>query len=116
MAMAPEHFDRRARQAADRLLRATDVEPPHFHVAVNLARVGWAVAGLMALAAALAVAGAVFALSSFSGPGALVWLATALVAALLVTTSVVSAHAGGHAWFVPLPGAVMAVVWLLSVL
>lgn len=116
MAMAPEHFDQRARQAADRLLQAADVEPPHFHAAVSLARLGWAVVGALGVAALLVVTGGAFALSSFSGPGALVWLATALVVALLVATSVVSAHAGGHAWFVPLPAAVLAFVWLLSVL
>lgn len=67
------------------------------------------------LALVLFVACAAFAFSSLTGPMALVWGAAGVITILVVATAVVAAHAGGHAWFVPVPGAALAVVWFLAV-
>jgi membrane-bound ClpP family serine protease len=55
------------------------------------------------------------AVGSVIGPLVVVWLAAAAMLILVVTTAVISAHAGGHAWFVPLPGALLALAWLVAV-
>jgi len=69
------------------------------------------VAGL-AFVVFLACAG--FALASLTGSLGLGWAAAGVIIALAVVTVAVSAHAGGHAWFVPAPGAALAVAWLVT--
>ena len=38
----------------------------------------------------------------------------AVLVVLLAATALLSAHAGGHAWFVPLPAFALAVLWALT--
>src|SRR5487761_1322487 len=113
MGISPEHIDERARHAANQLRQATALDPPHFHDALSLARAGRAVALALGLALLVCASGAAVALSLVTGAMSLVWPAAVVVVALVVATSVVSAHAGGHAWFVPAPGAVLAAAWLV---
>lgn len=115
MVPSPENLDERARQAAHRLRHVSAVQPPHFSDVLSLARAGRIVSAVTALAVAAFLAGVAFACASVVGPLALDWLIGGIVVALVVATAVVSAHAGGHAWFIPLPAAALAVVWLLSI-
>jgi membrane-bound ClpP family serine protease len=111
----PEGLDGRARQAADQLRQASAVQPPHFSDVLSLARAGRVVSAVFSVAVVAFLAGVAFAWASVVGPLALDWLVGGIVVALVVATAAVSAHAGGHAWFVPLPAAALAVAWLVSV-
>lgn len=73
--------------------------------------VGWA-----ALVTAVVVAlGAVsFALASVSAGPDLRWVTAGLLLVVLASTGLLCAHAGGHAWFVPLPALALAVMWALT--
>jgi len=42
------------------------------------------------------------------------WLTGAVLAVVLIVTWVLCAHAGGHAWLVPLPAFALAVLWALT--
>lgn len=115
MATNPEDLEQRARQAAHQLRRASAVEPPHFPAVLSLAKAGRAVSAVAGLSLVLFLASVGLALASVIGPLALVWLAAAAMLALIVTTAVISAHAGGHAWFVPLPGVLLALAWFVAI-
>lgn len=115
MATHPDSIEERARQAADQLRQASAVEPPHFRDVLSLARAGRVVTMVVAVAVTAFLAGAAFATSALVGPSVLVWGAAVVVFSLVVATAVVSAHAGGHAWFVPLPGAFLAIAFAMAV-
>jgi membrane-bound ClpP family serine protease len=68
----------------------------------------------LTVAVVAATAGVVFALAGVAAPLAGLWGTGAVLVVLLAATGLVSAHAGGHAWFVPLPAFALAVVWALS--
>ena len=73
------------------------------------------IAGAVLTVAALAAMGAVvFALATVADPTAVRWGTGAILLLLLVGTGALCAHAGGHAWFVPLPALVVAVVWAFT--
>ena len=55
-----------------------------------------------------------FALAGVAAPAAVLWGTGAVLVVLLAATGLLSAHAGGHAWFVPLPAFALAVVWALT--
>jgi hypothetical protein len=42
------------------------------------------------------------------------WVSGVVLAVLLVLTGVLSAHAGGHAWLVPVPAVAFTVAWALT--
>ena len=73
------------------------------------------IAGAVLTVAALAAVGAVvFALATVADPAAVRWGTGVILLLLLVGTGVLCAHAGGHAWFVPLPALAVAVVWAFT--
>ena len=53
--------------------------------------------------------------ASVSAAGDLRWLTGGILLALLASTWLLCAHAGGHAWFVPVPALALAVVWAITV-
>jgi membrane-bound ClpP family serine protease len=68
----------------------------------------------LTIAAVVATMGVAFALAGVVAPVSLLWATGAVVVALLAATGLLSAHAGGHAWFVPLPAFALAVAWALT--
>ncbi len=67
------------------------------------------------IAAGVAAIGAVgFAIATVADPAAVRWGTGAILLVLLVATGVLCAHAGGHAWFVPLPALALAAIWALT--
>jgi membrane-bound ClpP family serine protease len=107
-------LDRRALIAAAGLRRAADVHPPDLGDLVwvsRLARIG----RLALTVAVVAVAGGIaFAVAEVATPASVRWGTAAILLVLLGATLVLCAHAGGHAWFVPLPAFVLAAVWALT--
>lgn len=113
MAARPED-QYRARYQARQPGGPSVVGGPHAPEVFSASSVGRVISGVAGMAFVVFLACAAFALASLTGPLALVWVVGSVIIALVVATSVVSAHAGGHAWFVPIPGAVLALVWLLA--
>jgi membrane-bound ClpP family serine protease len=73
------------------------------------------VAGVtLTVATLITIVGVTLALGAVSAPAALRWGTGAILVALLAATGLVAVHAGGHAWFVPLPALALAVVWALT--
>ena len=72
--------------------------------------------GIVALtmAVAAAVGGVVFAVGAVAAPAGSMWGTGAVLLVLLGATWLLCAHAGGHAWFVPLPALALAAVWALT--
>ena len=77
----------------------------------RIIRVGRLAVTMAVAAATTAVA---FALAGVAAPAAVLWGTGVVLAVLLAATGLLSAHAGGHAWFVPLPAFALAVVWALT--
>jgi membrane-bound ClpP family serine protease len=69
---------------------------------------------VLAVAALAAIGAVVFAIATVADPAAARWGTGAILLVLLVGTGVLCAHAGGHAWFVPLPALALAAVWALT--
>ena len=73
------------------------------------------VARVAFIVAVLAVLGGIaFAVAAVSAPAAVRWGTGVILLLLLGATLLLCAHAGGHAWFVPLPALVLAVVWAFT--
>ena len=73
------------------------------------------VARVAFIVAVLAVLGGIaFAVAAVSAPAAVRWGTGVILILLLGATLLLCAHAGGHAWFVPLPALVLAVVWAFT--
>ena len=88
--------------------------PSHQRETATLSRM-MRVAVVVLVVAALAAVGAVgFAIATVADPAAVRWGTGAILLVLLVATGVLCAHAGGHAWFVPLPALAVAVIWVLT--
>ncbi len=68
----------------------------------------------LTMAVAAATAGMAFALAGVALPVAVMWGTGAVLAVLLAATALLSAHAGGHAWLVPLPALALAMLWALT--
>jgi membrane-bound ClpP family serine protease len=65
--------------------------------------------------AVVAVLGGVtFAVAAVAAPAAVRWGTGAILVLLVAATWLLCAHAGGHAWFVPLPACVLAVIWAFT--
>jgi membrane-bound ClpP family serine protease len=77
----------------------------------RIIRVGQVV---LTLAVAAATAGVAFALAGVAAPVAVMWGTGIVLVVLLAGTGLLSAHAGGHAWFVTLPAFALAVLWALT--
>jgi hypothetical protein len=109
-----EAIDRRARTAAAGLRRAAEVRPPDLGELVTISRVT-RVGRVTLTIAVLATLGAVaFAIATVADPIALRWVTGAILLTLLVATGLLAAHAGGHAWFVPLPAIALAILWAFT--
>ncbi len=108
MSEAGDGSDRRTRMAAPGL-RPADLS--ELLTMSRLARVG-----RLALTVAVVgvLGGIAFAVASVSAPAAVRWGTGVLLLVLLVAAVLLSVHAGGHAWFVPLPALVLAVVWAFA--
>jgi membrane-bound ClpP family serine protease len=78
---------------------------------VRIIRVGRAA---LTVAVAAAVFGVAFALAGVAAAVAVMWGTGAVLVVLLAATGLLSAHAGGHAWFVPLPALALVVGWALT--
>jgi membrane-bound serine protease (ClpP class) len=63
------------------------------------------------VAVATAVAGMAFAIAVVAVPVAVLWVTGTVLLVLLAVIAVLAAHAGGHAWFLPLPAAALATAW-----
>jgi membrane-bound serine protease (ClpP class) len=73
------------------------------------------VARVAFIVAVLAVLGGIaFAVAAVSAPAAVRWGTGVILILLLGATLLLCAHAGGHAWFVPVPALVLAVVWAFT--
>jgi membrane-bound ClpP family serine protease len=101
--------------AAAGLRRAAEVHPPDLGELVNVSRV--ARVGRLALTVALVVVigGVAFAVAAVATPTWVRWGTAVILFVLLAATVLLCAHAGGHAWFVPLPAFALAVVWAFTV-
>lgn len=106
--------DLRAREAATSLLRAADVEAPDLRHLVKVSRTMWLVTAVVALAAVGIISAIIFGIASAMGSVELAWATGGVLAALVILTWVLCAHAGGHAWLVPLPACAVAVIWALT--
>ncbi len=74
-------------------------------------------AGYVVLAGALLVviAAVVFGVASIADPRSLRVITGAILLVLVALTWLLCSHAGGHAWFVPLPALAIAILWALTV-
>ncbi len=107
-------YERRARVAAAGSGRPGGVQAHDLGELLRVSRIT-RLAGVVLGIAALAAIGAVaFALAAVADPAAVRWGTGAILLMLLVATGVLCAHAGGHAWFVPLPALALAVVWAFA--
>jgi membrane-bound ClpP family serine protease len=111
---AIDKVDLRARMAAAGLRRAADVDAPDLGELVRISRSMWLVTAVVALAAIAIVMAVVFGIASAVGSVELAWATGGLLAVLLILTWVLCAHAGGHAWLVPVPALALAVLWALT--
>jgi len=107
-------LDRRARVAAAGLRRAAEVQPPDLGELVTVSRVTRIGRLALTVAVVVAVGGVAFAVAAVAAPAGVRWATAAVLLALLAATWLMSAHAGGHAWFVPLPAFALAVVWAFT--
>ena len=110
-----EGIDHRARTAAAGLRRAAEVHPPDLGELVAISRITRVGRVAVTIAVVAAVGAVAFAIATVADPIALRWATGAILLALLVATGLLAAHAGGHAWFVPLPALVLAVLWAFTV-
>ena len=107
-------FDRRARMAAVGLRRAAEVHPRDLGDLVTVSRVTRVGRLALTIAVLAAIGGVVFAVAAVAAPAGLLWGTGAVLLVLLAATWLLCAHAGGHAWFVPLPAFVLAAVWAVT--
>jgi membrane-bound ClpP family serine protease len=93
---------------------ATAAKPSHQGETATLSRMT-RVAAVVLVIAVLAAIGAVgFAIATVADPAAVRWGTGAILLVLLVATGVLGAHAGGHAWLVPLPALALAAIWAFT--
>jgi membrane-bound serine protease (ClpP class) len=107
MTEASGGFNRRAPTAAAGLR-------PHVGELATVSRL--ARVGRLALTVAVVagVGGIAFAVAAVSAPAAVRWGTGVVLLVLLAAAVLLSAHAGGHAWLVPLPAVVLAVIWAIT--
>ena len=85
------------------------------HDLVNTARRRRLAVAVGSLALLVAVGAVVSAAASVSTSVGVNWSTGVVLAILLVLTWILCAHAGGHAWLVPVPAGALAVLWLIAV-
>jgi membrane-bound ClpP family serine protease len=105
---------RRTRIAAADLRLALASQPSHPGELTMVSRMTRVAVVVLAVAALAAIGAVAFAIVSVADPAAVRWGTGAILLALLIATGVLCAHAGGHAWFVPLPALALAAIWALT--
>jgi len=78
-------------------------------------RVGKVALAAFTVAVVVGVGAVAFGAASVTTTGSLRWVTALILVALLAATWLLCAHAGGHAWFVPLPALVLAILWAVTV-
>jgi membrane-bound ClpP family serine protease len=114
MSELSDGFEHRARTAAAGLRRATALRSPDPEELVSVSRISRISVVVVTLAAAAALGAVAFALATVADPIGVRWGTGLVLLLLLIATGVLSAHAGGHAWLVPVPAVVLAVVWAFT--
>jgi membrane-bound ClpP family serine protease len=109
-----DRIDQVARVAAAGLRRATEVEPPDLGDLVTVSRITRIGRVALTIALVAALGGIAFAVAAVAAPAAVRWGTAVILLVLLAATGLLCAHAGGHAWFVPLPAFVLGVVWAIT--
>jgi membrane-bound ClpP family serine protease len=110
-----DDVDDRARAAAAGLRRAVTLTPPDLSALVRASRVRKVGRAAFLVAVLVAVGAVTFGAASVVAPESM-RLVTGLILVILVAlTWLLCAHAGGHAWFVPLPALILAVLWAVTV-
>jgi membrane-bound ClpP family serine protease len=107
-------LDQRARIAPAGLGRTAGIHPPDLGELVSVSRLARVGRVAVTVAVLAALGGIAFAAAAVSAPASVRWATAAILLVLLGATVVLCAHAGGHAWFVPVPAFVLAVVWALT--
>lgn len=109
---APRHTGNRGEVPAGAVSRPEGSSPAELASASRFGKVA-----LAAFSAAVVVGvGAVtFGATSVTTAGSLRWVTALILVVLLAATWLLCAHAGGHAWFVPLPALVLAILWAITV-
>jgi membrane-bound ClpP family serine protease len=90
------------------------VQPPDLGELVTVTRLTRVGRVALTVAVLAAIGGVAFGASAIAAPASVRWATAAILLVLLVATFLLCAHAGGHAWFVPLPAFALAVVWALT--
>jgi membrane protein implicated in regulation of membrane protease activity len=90
------------------------VHPPDLGDLVNVSRVARVGRLVLTLAVLVVVGGVAFAVAAVATPTWVRWGTAAILLVLLAATMLLCAHAGGHAWFVPVPAIALAVVWAFT--
>lgn len=107
--------DHRARAAAAGLRQAMALHPPELSDLVRASRVRKVGRFAFAVAVLVVIGAVAFGAAAVAAPASLRWLTGAILGVLLLVTWLLCAHAGGHAWFVPLPALALAVLWAITV-
>jgi membrane-bound ClpP family serine protease len=110
-----QDVDHRARAAAAGLRQAVTLAPPDLSDLVRASKVRKVGRVAVSVAAVAVLAAVTFGLASVTASGSLRWVTGAILLVLLASAWLLCAHAGGHAWFVPLPALILAVLWAVTV-
>ena len=109
-----ERSDRPAQIAAAELCRAAQMHPSGRTESVAITGVTRVGRLALTIAVVAVVGGVGFAVASVAAPTAVRWGTGAILLVLLAATWLLCAHAGGHAWFVPLPAFALVMIWAFT--
>jgi hypothetical protein len=90
------------------------VHPPDLGDLVTVSRMTRVGRVALTIAGVAASGGVAFAVAAVAAPAAVRWGTAAILLVLLAATWLLCAHAGGLAWFVPLPAFALAAVWAFT--
>jgi membrane-bound ClpP family serine protease len=110
-----DDVDDRARAAAAGLRRAVTLTPPDLTALVRASRVRKVGRAAFLVAVLVAVGAVTFGAASVVAPESMRLVTGLILVVLVALTWLLCAHAGGHAWFVPLPALILAVLWAVTV-
>jgi membrane-bound ClpP family serine protease len=108
------NFDRRVRVGAAGVRQPAEVLPPELGDPVSITRARWVGRLALTIAVLAAVGGVALAVAAVADPVTVRWGTGAILLVLLAATVLFCAHAGGHAWFVPLPAFALAALWAFT--
>ena len=110
-----DSFDRRPRVRAAGERQPDGVLPLELGDPVSITRAKWVGRLALTIAVLATVGGIAFAVSAVADPVTVRWGTGAILLVLLAAAVLLCAHAGGHAWFVPLPAFALAALWAFTV-